>query len=557
VYLDGNLKGTITTRDCSDSYWNTFIWSSEIISLGDLNAGSSHTIRLVLAKGGSWGVNIDRLGIYAKGYYEVVLHPLGARPDTIQTKNRVGFYSSGLSVQAIQALPASADLTAQLPPVGNQGNQSSCVAWAVAYALKTYQEKVEENWDVQTDTCHQFSPSWIYNQINGGYDLGSYPSDALDLLVNKGCDTLCYFPYYSYDWTAQPDYASYQRAINFKSLSWFFINTVNDMKFQLANGNAVICTFRIYPDFDELNVGNPIYDDANPYSDPQYPDGYRGYHAVCLVGYDDSKQAFKLINSWGATDWGLQGYGWLSYQFCNYTSPIDFSAYYVKDALNYRAAYWKFDEGSGYQLTDSSACHNDGTITGNPGWTAGMNGGALSFNGFTYVNFADPKDFPDTLNNSTFSITAWVKPDPMQNPNMNYGIINWGSWNYNEFHTQVNFKLITTPSIPGGIQNDWGGAIGGTAYPTIFEGAWHHVATTYDKTTGIIRNYMDGQYVTTYPSHNPLPLLTAPLRSLKIGIGMAGVYDEWFHGSMDELTVWRKCLTAEEIQKEYRKAINP
>jgi len=41
--------------------------------------------------------------------------------------------------------------------------------------------------------------------------------------------------------------------------------------------------------------------------------GVLGGHAVAIVGYDDSKQAFKIANSWG-TGWGVNGYGWISYQ---------------------------------------------------------------------------------------------------------------------------------------------------------------------------------------------------------------------------------------------------
>ena len=39
-----------------------------------------------------------------------------------------------------------------------------------------------------------------------------------------------------------------------------------------------------------------------------------GRHGICLIGYDDEKEAFKFINSWG-TNWGIDGYGWISYDF--------------------------------------------------------------------------------------------------------------------------------------------------------------------------------------------------------------------------------------------------
>jgi hypothetical protein len=39
-----------------------------------------------------------------------------------------------------------------------------------------------------------------------------------------------------------------------------------------------------------------------------------GGHAVTLIGYDDSKQAFLIQNSWG-TEWGLNGKFWMPYSF--------------------------------------------------------------------------------------------------------------------------------------------------------------------------------------------------------------------------------------------------
>ena len=43
-----------------------------------------------------------------------------------------------------------------------------------------------------------------------------------------------------------------------------------------------------------------------------------GGHAVMAVGYDDSKGAFIVRNSWG-TDWGIKGYFYLPYWY--FTTP--------------------------------------------------------------------------------------------------------------------------------------------------------------------------------------------------------------------------------------------
>jgi hypothetical protein len=77
-------------------------------------------------------------------------------------------------------LPATADLSVDLPAAGNQGtSQGSCVAWAVGYALKSYHERRERAWSV-TDPDHILSPAALYNTIKLSNDWlsGSYIPDA-------------------------------------------------------------------------------------------------------------------------------------------------------------------------------------------------------------------------------------------------------------------------------------------------------------------------------------------------------------------------------------------
>jgi hypothetical protein len=73
----------------------------------------------------------------------------------------------------------SADLSAQLPPVGDQGAQNSCAAWATGYYYKSWSEKQEHaSWDLN-NPWYQYSPSFMYNQINDGVDEGANFYDAL------------------------------------------------------------------------------------------------------------------------------------------------------------------------------------------------------------------------------------------------------------------------------------------------------------------------------------------------------------------------------------------
>lgn len=135
-------------------------------------------------------------------------HPLGLK------LSPPGNYAQTPTAPALMygmPLGASADISSQMPPVGNQGQQGSCVAWATSYYYKSWSEKQDHGWSL-TDTKHQFSPSFVYNQINGGGDNGSSFYSALSLLQNTGDVDIAEFPYNQNNYTNQPTAAQLQAA---------------------------------------------------------------------------------------------------------------------------------------------------------------------------------------------------------------------------------------------------------------------------------------------------------------------------------------------------------
>jgi len=228
-------------------------------------------------------------------------------------------------------LPTSIDLSSGFPVPGNQGRQNSCVGWASAYALKSFQEQAENNWSLNT-VDHLFSPSFIYNQINGGQDVGSLPSDALNLIVNSGAATLNTMGYSESDFLSQPSATAIAEAANYKGKSWSAARSINDLKAALANNLPVLIGFGVFSSFNQITGANPVYNSAS---------GQRlGGHAVTVVGYDDNKYggAFKIINSYGQS-WGDGGYFWFPYSFATsipagQSSPVMNVAYVLKDADN-------------------------------------------------------------------------------------------------------------------------------------------------------------------------------------------------------------------------------
>jgi hypothetical protein len=203
-------------------------------------------------------------------------------------------------------LPLKVDLSANFPTAGIQGKQSSCVAWATAYAARSYYEAVNQGWEAN-DPSHQFSPAFVYNQIRAGKcGDGSVISDALKLMKKTGVVPLAEFPYDPQDCLTIPDNQTLTHAASFRIKDWLRVNEkrLDDIKGQLYKGNPVIFGMSVNEDFHKLR-GDEIYNDLSK------PDPMQG-HAMVLVGYDDSKQAFKLLNSWG-THWGNNGFGWVSY----------------------------------------------------------------------------------------------------------------------------------------------------------------------------------------------------------------------------------------------------
>ena len=203
-----------------------------------------------------------------------------------------------------QALPRSIDLSGNFPVPGNQGTQSSCVGWAVAY-LKSYQERMEERWDFSVGT--QFSPAWVYNQINRGQDAGSRPLDAMELLQSRGAATLATMPYDPDDYWTQPSAGAVEEAANYLGGEVRTINTVLVYKQALAHRVPFVLAMPVYDSFNSLSGSSSVYNDLSG------PD--TGGHAVVVVGYDDDRfgGAFRVLNSWG-TSWGDGGFFWIPYE---------------------------------------------------------------------------------------------------------------------------------------------------------------------------------------------------------------------------------------------------
>ncbi len=198
--------------------------------------------------------------------------------------------------------PRGVDLSPMFPVPGDQGMIGSCGPWSVAYAAKTYLEHIEHGWD-QNDPANQFSPSFLYNLVNGGRDVGSSFTDLFSVLLTRGVATLETMPYTT-DLNRQPSRDAFREATEFRARSYYRLEVDQHeaIRVNLAAGNPVLFGMNVNRQF--MNYQGGVFRDERAAN--------LGGHAMCLVGYDDDRNAYKLINSWG-TRWGEEGFAWIDY----------------------------------------------------------------------------------------------------------------------------------------------------------------------------------------------------------------------------------------------------
>ncbi len=201
------------------------------------------------------------------------------------------------------------DLRGNFPPVGEQ-QMNDCTAWSVA-ALKGYLEALDQNWKPDHPS-RQFSTAFIYNQLNEGKDHGSSPIAASQLLIEKGAALLSHMPYLAGNYTQQPDQPVFNSAARFRNSGHQLLGSGSDIRKALQQNQPVLIGARLTPPFFSgrfTSYSVRMHDEGMKIRRPDQP---HALHAMVIVGYDDTRGAFLVRNSWG-TQWGNRGYCWVDY----------------------------------------------------------------------------------------------------------------------------------------------------------------------------------------------------------------------------------------------------
>ena len=92
---------------------------------------------------------------------------------------------------------------------------------------------------------------------------------------------------------------------------------VEHLKKALQSGFPFVFGFKVYESFESAEVAK-----TGMMPMPKPDEKLLGGHAVCAIGFDDSKQCFIIKNSWGA-NWGCHGYFYMPYKFISDTNSAE------------------------------------------------------------------------------------------------------------------------------------------------------------------------------------------------------------------------------------------
>lgn len=240
--------------------------------------------------------------------------------------------------EAPLSLPSSVD-NSQLPsfpPIGDQKQLGSCVAWGTTYYQATHEYGLLNGLNNKTSLKTVFSPKWTYNNLNGGYDQGLNIFDSYQLFSQNGVVSIERFPYDSnyreWDLNVQ-DWIS---AISYRTSPGQLISGIGgaqqnlEVIKQLLNNGHVLTFGTFIESWQMTKVKKDPASSNNAHvgeSVASWMNGTYGGHCMTIVGYDDDiwvdinndgkvdageKGAFLIANSWG-TNWGNKGFVWVAY----------------------------------------------------------------------------------------------------------------------------------------------------------------------------------------------------------------------------------------------------
>jgi len=190
----------------------------------------------------------------------------------------------------------------------DQGDCETCVGWACAYGDLTTMWAIENGiTDRRKITDNAFDPLYLYYGVAKTCKDGADITKAMYFIRNNGVPLVKEINGPVNGPVKVP--ASTLRRISYFQkpfdLNSDGVNTIQATKFSLSASRPVVIVGMVDNNFYNLKKPNVTWV-------PLKGKASREAHALLVIGYDDSKQRFEIMNSWGP-GWGNDGYFYISY----------------------------------------------------------------------------------------------------------------------------------------------------------------------------------------------------------------------------------------------------
>ena len=223
----------------------------------------------------------------------------------------------------------------------------------------------------------------------------------------------------------------------------------------------------------------------------------------------------------------------------------------MADLMEGLVAYWPLNEGSGTVAHDWSENGHDGTLEDGPTWTppgeVKTGAGALSFDG---VDDRMVVDSFDLEGGTGITLAAWIMRNEVTDdsrviskaqgggtPDHYWAMVLSGNGDDDlEFRLRTDSGATSRVTVPDGQEVELG--------------VWTHAAVTWDASDPNVKFYKNGEMIHS-ASKDGTAVGIGP--DVKIGVGNQSVsagadnMDRPFDGIMDDVAIWNRGLTQEEI----------
>ncbi|PGV81986.1 C1 family peptidase [Bacillus thuringiensis] len=210
-----------------------------------------------------------------------------------------------------------------MAPVGRQGKDGTCVAFALVSILE-YKTRKEHG----DGSYKPLSQRYLFNECDkldsfatcpsGNGERGTSIHAGLEVLYKTGVCEAEFWPYIGCNPCldsdcdiGKPKDGADLNAAKYKIKAYAQLENIVSIKRSLMIEGPCIVGVRVYENWktEEVERTGEI---------PMPPEGVDpkgiGGHALCVVGYNDDTRMFKIKNSWGI-EWGEKGYGSLPYDY--------------------------------------------------------------------------------------------------------------------------------------------------------------------------------------------------------------------------------------------------